>query len=121
MSSVGIERGAHAAHRADEIGEPFEREVLAVERNQHGVGGDERVQRQQTERRRTVDEDVVEVVAHRRSSARSRSSRRGERDHFDFGAGEIAVGGNQLEPIDRGRDDERARVGRSARWSSSAL
>ena len=42
MSSVGIEARADAAHRADEIGEPFEREVLAVERNQHGVGGDER-------------------------------------------------------------------------------
>ena len=61
-----VERGAHAAHRADEIGEPFEREVLAVQRNQHGVGGDERVERQQAERRRAVDEDVVVLVAHRR-------------------------------------------------------
>ena len=61
-----VERGAHAAHRADEIGEPFEREVLAVQRNQHGVGGDERVEREQAERRRAVDEDVVEVVAQRR-------------------------------------------------------
>ena len=61
-----VERRAHAAHRADEIGQPFEREVLAVQRNQHRVGGDQRVERQQAERRRAVDEDVVEVVAHGR-------------------------------------------------------
>ena len=67
----GIERGADAAHRADEIGQPFEREVFAVQRNQHGIGGDERVEREQAERRRAIDEDVVVVVAHRREQARA--------------------------------------------------
>src|SRR6185369_1426127 len=47
----GVEGRANAAHRADEIGEPLEREVLAVQRNQHRVGGDERVERKQSERR----------------------------------------------------------------------
>ena len=96
-----VERGADAAHRADEIGEPFEREVLAVQRNQHGVGGDERVERQQAERRRAVDEDVVEVVAHRREQRAQPFFARGERDQFDFGAGEIAVGGDQRQAVDR--------------------
>ena len=59
----GIERRADAAHRADEIGEPLEREVLAVERNEHGVGGDERVEREEAERGRAVDEDVIEAIA----------------------------------------------------------
>ena len=63
MSSDGLSADSHAAHRADEIGEPLEREILAVKRNQHRVGGDERIQRQQPERRRTIDEDVIEVVA----------------------------------------------------------
>ena len=63
MSSAGLNARADAAQRRDEIGEPFEREVFAVERNQHRVGGDERVERQQPERRRRVDEDVVEPVA----------------------------------------------------------
>ena len=94
----GLSAAAHAAQRGDEIGEPFEREVLAVERNQHGVGGDERVEREQAERRRRVDEDVVEAVAQRRrASARRRRSRFGQRDELDFGAGEIAVGGDQRE------------------------
>ena len=63
---AGIEGAADAAQRGDEIGEPFEREVLAVERNQHRVGGDERVEREQAERRRRVDEDEVEAIAQRR-------------------------------------------------------
>ena len=104
-----IERRAHAAHRADEIGEPFEREVLAVQRNQHGVGGDERVQRQQAERRRTVDEDVVELVAQRLEQRAQPLLAVRQRDQLDFGAGEIAVGGNQRQAIDAGRDDEAAR------------
>ena len=72
-----IEGGADAAQRRDEIGEPFEREVLAVERNQHGVGGDERVEREQPERGRRVDEDVVEAVAERVEQARAGDARGG--------------------------------------------
>ena len=78
MSSAGIERAAHAAQRGDEIGEPFEREVFAVERDQHGVGGDERIERQQAERRRRVDEDVVELVAQRRQQRRAAAARDGQ-------------------------------------------
>ena len=44
-------------------------------------------------------------------SARSRSSRWGSGDQLDFGAGEVAIGGDEAEAIDAGRDDERARVG----------
>ena len=91
----GVERGADAAHRADEIGETFEREVLAVQRNQHGVGGDERVEREQAERGRTVDEDVVVVVAQRMRAAREAVPRARQRDHLDFGAGQVAVGGDE--------------------------
>ena len=88
-----IERRAHAAHRADEIGEPFEREVLAVQRNQHGVGGDERVERQQAERRRAVDEDVVVVVAHRREQRAQPLFAPGKRDQLDFRAGQLRSAG----------------------------
>ena len=48
---LGVEGGADAAKRADEIGEPLEREVLAVQRNEDRVGGDERVERQQADSR----------------------------------------------------------------------
>ena len=60
----GVQSGAHAAHGADQIRETFEREVLAVQRDEHGVGGDEGVEREEAQRRRTIDEDPVVVIAH---------------------------------------------------------
>ena len=64
MSSDGIERGADAPQGADEVGETFERKVLAVQRDHHRVGGHEGIERQETERGWAVDEDVVVVVAY---------------------------------------------------------
>ena len=108
MSSDGIERAAHAPHRADEIGQTFEREVLAVQRNQHRVGGDERVEREQAERRRAVDEDVIEARrAADRATRCSRCSRSGSGDHLDLGAGEVAIGRNQRQVLDLRRQHER--------------
>ena len=57
MSSRRVEGGADAAQRRHEIGKSLEGEVLAMERDQHSVRGDERVQRQQAERWRAVDDD----------------------------------------------------------------
>ena len=108
----GVERGADAAHRADEIGEAFEREVLAVQRNQHGVGGDERVQREQAERRGAIDEDVIVLVAERRDEGAQPFLAVGECDELDLGAGEIAVGRDEAQAIDAGRDDERGGGGK---------
>ena len=108
MSSDGIERGADAAERRDEIGEPFEREVLAVERNQDRVGGDERVEREQPERRRRVDEDVVEAAARSRSSTvRRRCSRCGSETSSISAPGQIAVGRDERESGDGRRQQKR--------------
>src|SRR6266545_5489349 len=56
-----------AAHRQRvlELDEPAQREVLALHRDDHVVGRNERVDRQQAERRRRVDEDVVVVLLDR--------------------------------------------------------
>ena len=94
-----------------QFGDAFEREVLAVERNQHRVGGDERVQREQSERRRRVDEDVVEVGAQRIEQTLQTTLAAVESDELDLGAGELAVGGKKRERVDAGREDERSRVG----------
>ena len=59
MSSRGLSEARTRRMRRDQVGDAFEREVLAVQRDDHGVRGDQRVQRQETERRRRVDEDVV--------------------------------------------------------------
>ena len=103
MSSAGIERGAHAAQRRDEIGQPFEREVLAVQRDEHGVGGDQRVQRQQAERRRTVDDDESIAGAQRVDERAQPALAIGQRNELDFGAGKIAGGGDEVQMLERGR------------------
>ena len=41
--------GANPTERTHQISEPFERKVLAVQRDEHRVGGDERIEREQSE------------------------------------------------------------------------
>ena len=61
-----IQSRAHTAQGSHQIRKPFQREVLAVQRDQHCFGGDECIERQQAEGRRAVDEDVIEAIAQRR-------------------------------------------------------
>ena len=110
MSSGGIERDADAAQRGDEIGQAFEREVFAVQRDEHRVGGDERVEREQAERRRGIDQDEVEARAQRLEERAETAIAIGERDQLDLGAGEIAGR----------RDHERGCATLVARMKSSA-
>ena len=58
---------------------PFQRVVLALDRDQHGVGAGEGVHGQQPERRRAVDEDPVPGVA-LRGDARARAGARARLD-----------------------------------------
>ena len=106
-----VERAAHAAERGDEIREAFEREVFAGERNEDGVGGDERVEREEAERRRRVDEDDVEGVAKRREHALQSALAIGERDELDLGAGELPVRGDERQVLDLGLDDAALLIG----------
>ena len=46
MASAGVERRTNPFDRRQELGDALEREVLAVHRDQHGVGGDERIERE---------------------------------------------------------------------------
>src|SRR4051812_22723697 len=90
-----VEGGANPPQSRDQIGEPFEREVLAVERNEHGVSGDQGVQGQQTERGRCVDQDVVEVTAQSIETRAEAMLAMRKADQIDLGAGEISVRGDE--------------------------
>ena len=81
-------------------GEPLEREVFAVERNQHGVGGDERVEGEQAERGRCVDQDEVEAIAQRIEQLTQTALAVRQVDELDFRAGEIAIRGDQPKVLD---------------------
>ena len=59
ISSVGIQVLLHLAQRADEVGQAFQCVVLAPHRDQHAVRRAQRVEREQVQRRRAIDQDVV--------------------------------------------------------------
>src|SRR5438128_349261 len=62
---LGLERRLDQVDGAQERSEPFQRVVLALQRHQDAVGGDERVDGQEPQRRRAVDEDVLGRAAQR--------------------------------------------------------
>ena len=108
----GIQRAAHAFERGHQIGQTFEREVLAVQWDEDGVGGDQRVEGQQAEARRAVDEDAVEAVAQRLEETAQSELAFGQADQLDLGAGELTVGRDHEEVIERGRQNDRVGVDR---------
>ena len=59
---VGIEGAAYAIDRPQQQAEAFQREELALQRHQDRLGGDQCIDRQQAQRRRTVDQYVVVVL-----------------------------------------------------------
>ena len=58
----GVQVGLDHLDAAEQLGQPLEGVVLALDRDEHLASPDQRVQRQQAERRRAVDEDVVEIL-----------------------------------------------------------
>ena len=70
-SSSGFRCALTSSMLFGQLAEALQRVVLALDRDQHLLAGHQRVDREQAERRRAVDEDVVE----RRSSCALRCAR----------------------------------------------
>ena len=109
MSSVGLSDPRTRLQRRDQIGQAFEGEVFAVQGNEHGVGGDQRVQRQQAQAGRTVDEDAVVPAAERLEKAPEAELALRQAHQFDLGAGELAIGRDGEHVVHRRRQDEALR------------
>ena len=94
---AGVEVGLDQLDVLQQLGQSLERVVLALDRDQHLVGGDERVDGEQPQARRAVDEDVVQPGA-RRSVALAAVGLQGpqqpvlpghQRHQLDLGAGQV--------------------------------
>ena len=95
----------HHLDVAHQLRHTLERVVLALDRDQHLGGRHERIDGQQSERRRAVDEDVVEVeVVQLAQRAAQPILARHHADQFDLRA----------RQIDRGRHAEEALAVRAA-------
>ena len=85
---VGIQVIAHEVHRSDELGQPLEGVVLALDRDQDRVRRSERIDGQEAERRGAIEEDVVEVLDEGVDEASEPAFALCDRSELDFGAGE---------------------------------
>ena len=94
---------------AQELTESFERVVLALDRHQDLGGRRQGVDRQQPERGRAVDEDVVVVVEHLVDGSLEPQLAAERRHQLDLGAGQVEAG----------RGHEELRVPPSASMQSS--
>ena len=100
-SSRGFRWSRTRLMRGDQLGQSLQRVVLALDRDEHGVGGGQRVDGQQPERRRAVDEDVV-VVGRRSAASESREPPLAllERGELDLGAGQRDRRRDEVEAVD---------------------
>ena len=105
---------AHLLQRLDQVGQAFERVVLALHRDQHRVRRAQAVEREQRQRRRTVEQDEVVVRCHfadRGLHLRQRFGQRvlqprfafGQVDQLDLRAGQFAIRGHEVEAAGRRR------------------
>ncbi len=104
----GVEVRPHEVDVAQQLAEPFQRVVLALDRDEHLIGRDEGVHREQAERRRAVDEDVVDVQLVERLFRQRLPHPVLPGDHAD----ELDLGAGQ---VDRGRDAQQVRRRRAYR------
>ena len=97
MPSAGIEPGLDELDRAEQLRQPLERVVLGLHRNDHAVGGGERVHGQRPVRGRAVEEDVAVAVAGSRERALEVALAVRVVGELDRGAGEGGLRGHELE------------------------
>src|ERR1700722_13332593 len=82
-----------------------QREVLALERDEHAVRAGKRVHRQQAQRRLAVDEDDVVVRYHRLQRAAKDELTADLVHELDLGAGQVDVARQQVHALDAGLHD----------------
>ena len=106
---IWIERGAHLFDGLQKLRQALEREELALQRHQDRIGGRHRVDGEQIERGRTIDQHIA-VVGLRRDVVIQRGDRIAQtegaarrRPEFELEAGEIHGRGCDVQPGHRRR------------------
>jgi hypothetical protein len=86
---IGVQVRADELDVAQQLGESLQRVVLALDRDQHLLASHQSVDRQQPQRGRAVDEDVVHRVLVDRERALQPALPGHHGDELDLGAGEV--------------------------------
>ena len=127
IDELGIERRLHLLDGLQQLRQAFEREELALQRHQDRVRRRHRVDGEQVERRRTIDQHIGEVAGAGELAGVERRERVAQPEgavarlaDFELEAGEIERRRRDRKPRHRGRRRRRraASLRRSARRRS---
>ena len=94
---AGVGAVPDQAQRLHELGQPLEGIVLALERDDGGVGGDQRVEGEEPEGRRAVDQDEGEPGADRRQCLPKPALAARRLDQLDLGADQVGASREQVQ------------------------
>ncbi len=98
----GVEVSPDQVDVAQQLSQALQRVVLALDRDQDLLARDERVDRQQAQGRRAVDEDVVQRLLVRRDRPLEPALTCDQRDQFDLRTGEVDGRGRTEQAFDIG-------------------
>ena len=76
MDNRGFRLRLDLLDRRQELGQTFEREKLALQRNEHAIARRQGIDRQQIERRRTIHQDIGDPIAVRQRAPAGQSVQR---------------------------------------------
>ena len=94
---MGIDGAAQTRQRVEKFGDAFKRIVFALHGNEQRVGCSQRVQRQQIQSRRTIQQNEFVRVLNGRDGVSEYHVTIGNFNEFDFSSGEISVGGDNIK------------------------
>ena len=98
-----VEPLVHQADRLEQLAQAVQREEVGLQRQEDIVHGREGVDREDAERRRAVDEHVVEIVGGFDELVAEDHFAADHAGQLDFGGGQIDVRGGDEEVFFRGR------------------
>jgi hypothetical protein len=107
---AGIEAAAHQVDGPHQLGQSLQGEELALQRHQNRVRCGHGIDRQQVQRRRTVDQHigVVARLPHRLQGVAQLERAARLVPELQLDAGQVRVGRHQVEPREVGLDHRRA-------------
>jgi hypothetical protein len=99
---AGIQGLADALDGVEEFTDAFEGEILGLHGHEYGIGGDKGIQRKKVERRRTVEDDDLELLANLLEGVAEAVFAIFGVDQLNIGSDEVLGRGNHLELFDGG-------------------
>jgi hypothetical protein len=94
-----LERIAYAVDCVHELRDSLEGEELALNGHQDRVGRDQRVEREQIQGRRAIDQNEAVLFADVRDALTQAELAIGDSYQFEVRADQVLIGGNQVQPL----------------------